>query len=48
MEEKNKIKVNLFTFIIIIALIIIIIMGFFVYRFYKDKKVAENQIADLH
>ncbi len=48
MEEKNKIKINLFTFIIIIALIIIIIMGFFVYRFYKDKKVAENQIADLN
>ena len=23
-------------------------MGFFVYRFYKDKKVAENQIADLN
>ena len=48
MEKKNNIKINLSTIFLIISLIIIIIMGFFIYKFYKDKQIADSKLADLN
>ncbi|MGN1330838.1 MAG: hypothetical protein ACI4VN_05875, partial [Clostridia bacterium] len=48
MEEKNSIKINLSTIFLIMSLIIIIIMGFFIYKLYKDKHTADSTLADLN
>lgn len=48
MKEKNSIKINLSTIFLIISLIIIIIMGFFIYKLYKDKHTADSKLADLN
>ena len=48
MEEKNSIKINLSTIFLIMSLIIIIIMGFFIYKLYKDKHTADSKLADLN
>lgn len=42
MEKK---KINLSTILLIISLIIIIIMGFFIYKLYKDKQTADSKLA---
>lgn len=48
MEEKQVTKISLSTFIIIIAIIIIAVMGYFIYKLYNDKEMANNQIASLN
>ena len=47
MEEKGTVKISLSGFFLILSLIAIIIMGFFIYKFYTDKKVAENKLETL-
>ena len=47
MVEKNNVKIHLTTVFILIALVVIIILGFFIYKFYKDKKHVERRVADL-
>lgn len=48
MEEKKGIRISFSTFFLILAIIIIIIMGYFIYMFYNDKKIANNTIEDLN
>ena len=48
MEENNNIKIHLSTVFLIISLIIIIIMGFFIYKLYKDNQTADSKLADLN
>lgn len=48
MEEKNNIRINLVTVFLIISLIIIVIMGFFIYKLYNDRKIANGKLSDLN
>ena len=48
MEEKKTAKISVSTFFLIFAIIIIIIMGFFTFKFYNDKKLADEEIEKLN
>ncbi len=55
MEEKKTIKISLSTFFLLLALVAIIVMAIFMYKFYDDKKKAdekssslENQLSNLN
>lgn len=48
MKEKNSIKIKLATIFLIISLILIIIIGFFIYKLYKDKQTADSKLATLN
>ena len=47
MEEKNTIKISLSTFFLLLALIAIVVMSIFMYKFYDDKKNADEKSANL-
>lgn len=47
MEEKKSIKINLSTLFLILVIIVIAIMGYFIYKFYNDKKIANNKLEEL-
>lgn len=46
MEEKKKITLS--TIFMIIAVIVIIIMAYFIYKFYNEKNVETQKVADLN
>lgn len=46
MEQKKSIKMSLSTFLLLLAILIIIVMGFFIYKFYNDKTIAEKEVAN--
>ena len=48
MEEKENIKIRLSTLFLIFALIVIVIMGYCVYKLYKDKEAAKSNLAELN
>ena len=47
MEEKKTIKISLSTFFLLLALIAIVVMAIFMYKFYDDKKNADEKSSNL-
>lgn len=47
MEEKKTIKISLSTFFLLLALIAIVVMAIFMYKFYDDKKKADEKSSNL-
>ena len=47
MEEKKTIKISLSTFFLLLALIAIVVMAIFMYKFYDDKKKADQKSSNL-
>lgn len=47
MEEKKTIKISLSTFFLLLALVAIVVMAIFMYKFYDDKKNADEKSANL-
>lgn len=47
MEEKKTIKISLSTFFLLLALVAIVVMAIFMYKFYDDKKKADEKSSNL-
>lgn len=44
----KEIKISLSTFLLIFAIIIICVMGCITYKFYKDKKIANEKVLEMN
>lgn len=48
MEKKEPIKVSMSTFFLIFAIIVIAVMGYFIFRAYNEKALAEEKSNELN
>ncbi len=47
-KEKKGIKISFSTFFLILAIIIIFIMSYFIYKFYSEKMMENDKVANLN
>ena len=48
MEKKEPIKVSMSTFFLILAIIVIAVMGYFMFKLYNEKSIAEEKSNELN
>lgn len=48
MKEKKTIRISLTTFFLIIAIMVIGIVGFLAYKFYNEKNIESQKVANLN